>query len=346
MYVRTGVLVTNLGVHFKHGRENSLVWVTTLDRGKPVAGAEVAVNDCNGQPLWSGRTDANGLARVDARLRRRSPTSCLADDGLFVTARNGRRQGRRPTSPSSSAAGRRASSPGASTCPPASGAAARRARPHGVRPHAAARRRDGVDEALRARRDLERAWPLPAAETCPTQLKIVHEGSGQEFVQPLQLERHAQRACRAGTSRPPPSSACYDVVLRTRARRPRRRARSAAGTAATSASRSSACRWSMRASAARRRVPVAPAELPLGVQLNYFSGGGMAQAPLRAIGAAARARRRLRRATTSSASSRRATWPTRRARATTDDAAARRRQARRRQAAADAPTATAPRASR
>ncbi|HET7794402.1 MAG TPA: alpha-2-macroglobulin, partial [Rhizobacter sp.] len=42
MFVRTGVLVTNLGVHFKLGRENSLVWVTTLDKGKPVADAEVA----------------------------------------------------------------------------------------------------------------------------------------------------------------------------------------------------------------------------------------------------------------------------------------------------------------
>ena len=41
MFVRTGVLVTNLGVHFKLGRENSVVWVTTLDRGKPVEGADV-----------------------------------------------------------------------------------------------------------------------------------------------------------------------------------------------------------------------------------------------------------------------------------------------------------------
>lgn len=41
MYVRTSVLVTNLGVHFKQGRENSLVWITTLDKSKPVANAEV-----------------------------------------------------------------------------------------------------------------------------------------------------------------------------------------------------------------------------------------------------------------------------------------------------------------
>lgn len=64
MYVRTGVLVTNLGVHFKLGRENSLVWVTTLDRGKPVEGADVVVNDCRGAKLWSGKTDAQGLAKV------------------------------------------------------------------------------------------------------------------------------------------------------------------------------------------------------------------------------------------------------------------------------------------
>ncbi len=34
MYVRTSALVTNLGVHFKLGRENALAWVTTLDKGQ------------------------------------------------------------------------------------------------------------------------------------------------------------------------------------------------------------------------------------------------------------------------------------------------------------------------
>lgn len=33
MYVRTGVLVTNLGVHVKLGRENSAVWVTCSTAG-------------------------------------------------------------------------------------------------------------------------------------------------------------------------------------------------------------------------------------------------------------------------------------------------------------------------
>ena len=58
MYVRTTALVTNLGVHFKLGRENALAWVTTLDKGQPVAGARVAVSDCRGTALASATTDA------------------------------------------------------------------------------------------------------------------------------------------------------------------------------------------------------------------------------------------------------------------------------------------------
>ena len=64
MYVPTTVLVTNLGVHFKWGIESSLVWVTTLDTAKPVAGADVQVRDCAGKLLWKGATDAQGAARV------------------------------------------------------------------------------------------------------------------------------------------------------------------------------------------------------------------------------------------------------------------------------------------
>ncbi len=67
-YVATSVLVTNLAVHLKHGRESSLVWVTSLDRGKPVAGAHVTVRDCNGKPWFEGNTDANGIASADDKL--------------------------------------------------------------------------------------------------------------------------------------------------------------------------------------------------------------------------------------------------------------------------------------
>jgi uncharacterized protein YfaS (alpha-2-macroglobulin family) len=87
--VRTSALVTNLGVHFKLGRENALAWVTTLDKGQPVAGATVQVSDCNGKPLASATTNAQGMAEHQGlsperraarrRLWQRPPT--------FVSAR-------------------------------------------------------------------------------------------------------------------------------------------------------------------------------------------------------------------------------------------------------------------
>jgi uncharacterized protein YfaS (alpha-2-macroglobulin family) len=65
MYVRTSTLVTNLGVHFKLGRENAQAWVTTLDKGAVVPGAQVKVSDCMGRMVASGVTDAQGLVSFD-----------------------------------------------------------------------------------------------------------------------------------------------------------------------------------------------------------------------------------------------------------------------------------------
>jgi len=64
LFVPTGVLVTNLSVHFKWGNESSIVWVTTLDRAEPVPGARVSVADCNGTVLGEGTADAQGLVRL------------------------------------------------------------------------------------------------------------------------------------------------------------------------------------------------------------------------------------------------------------------------------------------
>jgi hypothetical protein len=68
MYVRTSVLVTNLGVHFKWGAVNSAVWVTTLDKARPVANAQVQISDCRAKRVWTGKTDEQGLARVPVRV--------------------------------------------------------------------------------------------------------------------------------------------------------------------------------------------------------------------------------------------------------------------------------------
>jgi uncharacterized protein YfaS (alpha-2-macroglobulin family) len=87
MYVRTAVLVTNLGVHFKQGRENSVVWVTSLDKGQPVLNATIQVSDCNGAPLADGKTDSHGVLTIEKSL---SPVKQCGDgrfEGFFVSAR-------------------------------------------------------------------------------------------------------------------------------------------------------------------------------------------------------------------------------------------------------------------
>ena len=56
--------VTDLAVHAKLGAASGLVWVTRLSDGKPVPGADLALHGANGAPRWTGRTDAEGLARL------------------------------------------------------------------------------------------------------------------------------------------------------------------------------------------------------------------------------------------------------------------------------------------
>ncbi|MEB2347281.1 MAG: MG2 domain-containing protein [Comamonadaceae bacterium] len=88
MYVRTTALVTNLAVHFKLGRENALAWVTTLDQGRPVAGATVRVSSCDGKALLDATTDANGVARLDGLSP--EPPACSGEGwrrAYFVSAR-------------------------------------------------------------------------------------------------------------------------------------------------------------------------------------------------------------------------------------------------------------------
>jgi hypothetical protein len=110
MYVPTIALVTDLAVHFKQGKQNSLIWVTELESAKPVPDATVAIADCRGKELWFGSTDARGLAMVsdvaalnslprcdrssddhpdpDAFSDQMTPISRL-DSGVIVTARKG-----------------------------------------------------------------------------------------------------------------------------------------------------------------------------------------------------------------------------------------------------------------
>ena len=77
MVVRTSALVTNLGVHFKLGRENAQAWVTTLDKGQVVPGALMRVSDCAGREVATGTTNAQGLVDFD-KIPPNAP-SCRGD---------------------------------------------------------------------------------------------------------------------------------------------------------------------------------------------------------------------------------------------------------------------------
>ncbi|MSQ68569.1 MAG: alpha-2-macroglobulin [Gammaproteobacteria bacterium] len=87
-YAQGMALVTNLGVHFKWGRESSLVWVTALDTGQPVARATVSIQDCSGKTRWEGHTDGAGLAAVSEALPTANelPACAWNGHGLIATA--------------------------------------------------------------------------------------------------------------------------------------------------------------------------------------------------------------------------------------------------------------------
>ncbi len=98
MYVPTIALVTDLAVHIKWGRENSLFWVTSLSSGKPVPGANVAVHNCRGDKVWAGVSGTQGTLKYKGNIKTLTtlaegqscsdnPDSYSSyDGGFFVTA--------------------------------------------------------------------------------------------------------------------------------------------------------------------------------------------------------------------------------------------------------------------
>jgi len=275
MYVRTGVLVTNLGVHFKLGRENSVVWVTTLDRGKPVEGAEIAVNDCNGKRLWSGRTDANGLAKV-AQALDADAVSCTAESGLFVTARKPDAKGVVDTAFVFSSWQKGIESWRFNL--PTGRGAEPDVRAATVFDRTLFRAGETVSMKHFVRFETSAGLAALKPEDLPTRLKIVHQGSGQAFVQPLQW--NGTRSAQSSWAIPPAAKlGLYTVALERESANAQRRREWSSGNFRVEAFRVPLV--DARVSGPKA-VAVAPKALPIAVQLNYFSGGPMAQQPARA----------------------------------------------------------------
>jgi uncharacterized protein YfaS (alpha-2-macroglobulin family) len=284
MFVRTGVLVTNLAVHFKLAPVNSGVWVTTLDKGKPVAGAAVRVSDCRGKPLWNGQTDAQGFARVEQELSRTRPRDCESaheaatwgpsgrPDGFFVSARKTDAQGRADMAFVWSTWQEGIEPWRFNLNSSGEGGGTSRALFHTVMDRTLLRAGQTVSMKTHARRELLTGLAMVDPKALPTTLHIENEGSGQHYDFPL-----AWRAGRyAETVFKIPEDAklgVYDVTLR--------------GTGFSAVGTGSFRVEEFRLPAMiGRLVPPAgpqvdPRELSLDVMVNYANGGGAARLPLR-----------------------------------------------------------------
>jgi uncharacterized protein YfaS (alpha-2-macroglobulin family) len=268
MYVRTGALVTPIAVHFKRGRSSSLAWVTTLDRARPVPGARVVVNDCTGKPLWSGSTDASGIARIERGFDEAYGKPCVSEHGLFVTARDA-------AGPNQSLAfvfsrwnkgiesWRFGLESSASTTPD------RRA--HTVFDRTLLRVGETVSMKHFVRVETERGLALPEPESLPDRLLITHQGSGAEVALPLAWPRGARSAESRWAIPKTAALGAYDVAL------VRGDKRLAAGSFRVEAFRVPLVDARLAAPAGDA---VAPAEIAFAAQLNAMAGGPMAGAPL------------------------------------------------------------------
>jgi hypothetical protein len=300
MYVRTGVLVTNLGVHVKQGRENTAVWVTSLDRGSrwpmprwrcPTAGQAPVGRPHRRQRRGAARRSGWTAAPRPARRRARSsspharPTTRVSPTMAFVFS--GWTKGIEPW---------RFNVPVSDDAQPD-------VRAHTVFDRTLLRAGETVSMKHFVRRETGRAWRLGGRGTADAaedharrQRRAVHaaaamEGHGRSASQQLEHPGLAKLG-----------STAWSWTTRTRHR---------SGAAVWPVGDFRVEEFRIPLIDARllppRTTPVAPKELAAGVQLNYLSGGGVAP------GAAARQRAAAAGATpacpgtTSSASSRRAT---------------------------------------
>ena len=280
LFVRSGVLVTNLGVHFKLGRDNSLVWVTSLDRGQVVADAEVSIYNCFGKRLWNGRSDARGLAAIKLTLDPEMG-NCPGESGFFVTARrlvpDGPFKGRTDVSFVFSnwqkgIEGWRFGLPTGNGVQP-------QMRTHTVFDRSLLRAGETVSMKHFARLETgDGLAPVPMADL-PSRIKIVHQGSGEEVVQPLAWQG-ARSAVSTWTIPVAAKLGSYEIFLE--------RDGDAGGRRQTIWSSGDFRVEEFRVPlidarlSAPKEVPVAPSQLSFALQMNYLAGGPMANSPVSA----------------------------------------------------------------
>jgi uncharacterized protein YfaS (alpha-2-macroglobulin family) len=281
MVVRTSALVTNLGVHFKLGRENAVAWVTTLDKGAPVANAQVRVSDCRGREVATATTNAQGIANLTG-ITPQAPT-CNGPDNYsqayFVSARAKQPAGdgkgtvddmaftwsdwNRGIEPW------RFNVPTSQSPQPDSVA-------HTIFDRTLLRAGETVSMKHILRTETSTGFGLTAQQ--PAQLVLTHVGSGQQYTQPLFWRKTATGGQSAeNTFSIPPAAklGAYSVELRGQGN---------VGSYSTGEFRVEEFRLPVlegRVTPTEKKSLVNVKTVPVDVQINYVSGGGATNLPVR-----------------------------------------------------------------
>lgn len=283
MYVRTGVLVTNLGVHAKIGRENSLVWVTTLNEGKPVANAQVNILGCDGSEYFSGKTNEQGIVQIDQIL----PAGACGgrrswESFLFISAR----------APDEKAPGGMDMAFTLSTWdrgieywrfgystnfnPEPSTVATT------VFDRTLLRAGETVSMKHFIREQRLAGFDLPDKDDLPSAVKIIHLGSGQESTLPLKWSTDNGGLSAQSTFEIPPTAKLGQYSVSLISSSSSNRSHYSTGSFQVEEFRLPVFEGNITISNANSSdALVQPQEIPLSLQINYLSGGGAAQLPVK-----------------------------------------------------------------
>ena len=278
MYVRTSALVTNLAVHFKLGRENAMAWVTTLDKGAPVANAQVAVSDCSGKQLAKAATNAQGIANFTGL----SPDPGRCGDGgggssgeaYFVSARS------TDDLAFTWSDWHKGIEPWRFNVP-----TSREVRPderaHTIFDRTLLRAGETVSMKHILRAESSQGFALAAVQ--PVTLAVTHIGSGQQYTQPVVWRKTATGGQSAeNTFAIPPAAKLGMYSVELRAQDPDKNRNFISGQFRVEEFRLPVLEG--------RITPVFPTEkkalvntktVPTDVQINYVAGGGAVNLPVR-----------------------------------------------------------------
>ncbi|MBK8958646.1 MAG: hypothetical protein IPM80_09470 [Proteobacteria bacterium] len=271
-HVATAALVTDLAVHFQWGRETSLVWVTRLDDGQPVAGAAVEIADyCTGEKRWSGSTGADGLAHVDISLGNphgNSYCESWTPAPLMVTARVGEDMSFALSQWHDGIA------PADFSMPVGYGGDATLA--HSVLDRSLFRAGETVSMKHFLREHRGTGFAVPAQARANIEASVVHLGSDQRYALPVTFDEHGV-ALTNWIIPPDAKLGEYQVRLLTKLEDREQ------WSATTGKFRVEQFRVpSMRALVQAPTTPqVNPPTLPLDIYVGYLSGGGAAQAKVK-----------------------------------------------------------------